>query len=128
MFVVADLLELQDAKPDGNGRTIMSWLILLVNTASTSLYPLYKFWNALSGSGEIDLPFLKDSLSKCFEFFVGSQLAGSLLAMCGCLRKIKDTVDDVKQEVHVDRVCACMRMFVCTWARVCVCVCMSLCL
>ena len=110
MFVVTDLMELQDAKPDGNGKTIMSWLMLLVNTISTSLYPLYKFFNAWSETGEIDFAFVKDSLYKCFEFFVGSQLAESLLTTCGCLRKIKDTMDDaqdtlkeVKQNVHVDR-------------------------
>jgi hypothetical protein len=97
MFVLTDLLELQDARPDGNGRTIMSWLIFFVNTLSTTLYPLYKFFNAWSENGEIDFSFVKDGLLKCLELFVGSQLAESLLNTCGCCQKIKDTVDDAQE-------------------------------
>ena len=58
MFVVTDLLALQDPESDGNGKAIMSWVIVIVNAISTSLYPMYKFFNAWSESGEIDFTFV----------------------------------------------------------------------
>ena len=97
MFVVTDLLALQDPESDGNGKAIMSWVIVIVNAISTSLYPMYKFFNAWSESGEIDFTFVKETLFKFFEFFMGTQLAASLLATCGCLRKIKDAAEEAKE-------------------------------
>ena len=111
MFVVTELLALQNTLPDESGQTILSWLILFVNTVAISLYPLYRFFSAWSESGEIDLnfSFVKDTLFKFFEFFMGTQLASSLLATCGCLRKIKDTAEEAKQAIdevqeHIDEV------------------------
>ena len=99
MFVVTDLLALQDPESDGNGKAIMSWVIVIVNAISTSLYPMYKFFNAWSESGEIDFSFVKENLFKFFEFFMGTQLAASLLATRGCLRKIKDTAEEAKEAI-----------------------------
>ena len=61
MFVVTDLLALQNPETDENGKTIMSFFIVIVNAVSTSLYPMYKFFNAWSESGEIDFSFVKDT-------------------------------------------------------------------
>ena len=102
MFVVTDLLALQNPKSDENGKAIMSWVIVIVNAIATSLYPMYKFFNAWSESGEIDFSFVKKNLFKFFEFFMGTELAASLLGTCGCLRKIKDAADEVQE--HVDEV------------------------
>ena len=99
MFVVTDLLALQNPETDENGKTIMSFFIAIVNAVSTSLYPMYKFFNAWSESGEIDFSFVKENLFKFFEFFMGTQLAASLLATCGCLRKIKDTAEEAKEAI-----------------------------
>ena len=102
MFVVTDLLALQNPKSDENGKAIMSWVIVIVNAIATSLYPMYKFFNVWSESGEIDFSFVKKNLFKFFEFFMGTELAASLLGTCGCLRKIKDAADEVQE--HVDEV------------------------
>ena len=63
---------------------------------------MYKFFNAWSESGEIDFSFVKENVFKCFEFFMGTELAASLLGTCGCLRKIKDAADEVRE--HIDEV------------------------
>ena len=102
MFVVTDLLALQNPKSDENGKAIMSWVIVIVNAIATSLYPMYKFFNAWSESGKIDFSFVKKNLFKFFEFFMGTELAASLLGTCGCLSKIKDAADEVQE--HVDEV------------------------
>ena len=131
MFVVTDLLALQDPESDGNGKAIMSWVIVIVNAISTSLYPMYKFFNAWSESGEIDFNFVKETLTKFFEFFMGAELTASLLGTCGCLRKIKDAADEVRE--HIDEVktnvmeisgevCACEWQICSMHVFVCVCV------
>ena len=97
MFVVTDLLALQDPESDGNGKAIMAWVIVIVNAISISLYPMYKFFNAWSESEEINFSFVKETLFKFFEFFMGTQLAASLLAKCGCLRKFPNRVCPVLQ-------------------------------
>ena len=105
MFVVTDLLTLQDPQSDENGKAIISWCIVFVNAVSTSLYPMYRFFNAWSESGEIDFSFVKEALFKFFEFFMGTQLAASLLATCGCLRKIKAAAEEAKEvQEQIDEV------------------------
>jgi len=75
MFVVTELLALQNTLPDESGQTILSWLILFVNTVAISLYPLYRFFSAWSESGEIDLKsIVKENFFKCLEFFGITQL------------------------------------------------------
>lgn len=44
MLVVTDLSVLQDPQPE-NGKAIMSWIIMIFNAVSTSLYTMYTFFN-----------------------------------------------------------------------------------
>ena len=105
MFVVTELLALQNTLPDESGQTILSWLILFVNTVAIFLYPLYRFFSAWSESGETDLSFVEENFLKCLDFFGGTQLIVPLMYTCGILRKVNDAGEKVKTLLPVvDRV------------------------
>ena len=99
MFVVQNAVAKNNAATeDSNGKLLISFLIMFVNAAAGGLYPLYRFFNAWSESGEIDMEFVKSSLSRCFSFFLGTQLADYLMGSCGCLIKAKKLADKTKEE------------------------------
>ena len=114
MFVVTDLQQLQDAVPDSNSKTIMAFLIMIVNAISSSLYPVYRFFNAWSESGEIDLETLFSGVKKGAENCLGEETIESITSTCSCLgqdkekatagqeglREIQDAALDAAQELR----------------------------
>ena len=82
MFVVTDLLALQNHESDENGKAIMSWVIVIVNAIAASLYPMYKFFNAWSEGGKIDFSFIKKNLFAS---------------------KIKDAAEEVQEHMNEDK-------------------------
>lgn len=100
MFVVTDLTELQNTSPAGNGKTLMSWLIMIINVAASSIYPVHRFFNAWSESGEIDFNLMINGIKKMAEQCLGPEVVASLFATCSCLGKVKDVADQAQEKIN----------------------------
>jgi len=92
MFVLTDLMELQGSS-DGNGKVVMSWLVMMINLVASCMYPVYRFFTAWSESGEIDMKSISSSIKEIAEACLPKELIDSLVGTCSCLGKIKDLGD-----------------------------------
>jgi hypothetical protein len=92
MFVLTDLMELQGSSA-GNGKVVMSWLVMMINLVASCMYPVYRFFTAWSEGGEIDMKSISSSIKEIAETCLPKQLIDSFLGTCSCFGKIKDLGD-----------------------------------
>ena len=80
MFLVQEFGENDGLPKNDSGTLIVSWLILLSNSAAILIYPVFRLLKALFENGEIDLDFLTKGIQRGAEWCLGPQLAASLVA------------------------------------------------
>ena len=99
MMMIQDAYEeLHGGKDDGLGKTFVAFMIVGANAAASGLYPIWRFFNAWSESGEIDFSFIGGYLKSAAEKCLGPEIVASLIGCFGCLASAKEYADTAQEE------------------------------
>ena len=82
---------------DDSSKSMVSFMIIMLNCAAAGAYPMYRFVNAWLESGEIDRKFIANSCFACFKRFAGTKAADYLAKMTGCLERAQELANKAEK-------------------------------